>query len=386
MLVNLLYPQPGETTMEKSYKDLNPTPRLLLGPGPSMVHPRVLRSMATPLVGHLDPDFLDILSDVGELLQFIFQTKNEHTLAVPGTGTSAMEAALSNLIEPGDRMLACIQGYFGERLADMGTRYGADIQRLERPWGEVFDPTEIEEALKANPAEIVTLVHAETSTGALQPHIKDIAAICHSHSALLVLDCVTSLGGLPVHVDDWDVDVAYSASQKALSAPPGLAPLTLSSRAWEKISQRSSPPPVFYLDLKLLARYWSDSPAYHHTAPISTTYALREALRLAYEEGLQARFNRHKTNAERLWQGLEDLDLPLFIPPEMRISTLSTPQLPKGMDDVGVRRTLLEEYNIEIAGGFGPLAGSIWRIGLMGYSSQKENVSLLLAALEEIFS
>jgi alanine-glyoxylate transaminase/serine-glyoxylate transaminase/serine-pyruvate transaminase len=372
--------------MRETYLDLKPTPRLLLGPGPSMVHPRVLRSMATPLVGHLDPDFLSILADVGELLRFIFQTENEHTLAVPGTGTSAMEAALSNLIEPGDRMLACIQGYFGERLADMGNRYGAEIQRIERRWGEVFDPTEIEDALSERQANIVTLVHAETSTGALQPHIKDIAGICHHHNALLILDCVTSLGGLPVLVDDWDVDVAYSASQKALSAPPGLAPLTLSSRTWEKIAHRPSPPPVFYLDLKLLARYWSDSPAYHHTAPISTTYALREALRLAYEEGLQARFDRHRTNAEALWRGLEDLDLPLFVPQTARITTLSTPQLPQGVDDAGVRRMLLEEYNIEIAGGFGPLAGKIWRIGLMGYSSQKENVSLLLAALAEILN
>ena len=370
--------------MNKTYTDLNPSPRLLLGPGPSMVHPRVLRTMATPLVGHLDPDFLAILSDVKDLLRFVFQTENELTLAVPGTGTAAMEAALSNLIEPGDRLLACIHGYFGERLAEMADRYGAQTKRLQRPWGEVFDPDEIDLALSTFPAKIVTLVHAETSTGALQPDIDVISEICHRRSALLVLDCVTSLGGMPVEIDSWDVDIAFSASQKALSAPPGLAPITINPRAREVITKRSSPPPVFLLDLLLLERYWSDQPVYHHTAPISTTYALREALRLVYEEGLPARFQRHRAVAENLWQGLEGLSLPLFVPQEIRLTTLATPQLHQGIDDPNLRQRLLEIYNIEIAGGFGPLAGKIWRIGLMGYSSRVENVRLLLAALEDL--
>lgn len=370
--------------MSKIYTDLNPSPRLLLGPGPSMVHPRVLRVMATPLVGHLDPDFLIILAEVRDLLRFLFQTQNELTLAIPGTGTAGMEAALSNLITPGDHMLACIQGYFGERLADMGARYGAEVARLERPWGEVFDPEEINLALQSHPAKIITLVHAETSTGALQPHIKEVAEACHRHGGLLVLDCVTSLGGLPVEIDAWEVDVAYSASQKALSSPPGLAPITVSSRAREVITKRSSRPPVFYFDLTLLERYWSDQPTYHHTAPISTTFALREALRLIHEEGLPNCFRRHHEAAEMLWQGLEGLGLELFIPPETRLTTLTTPLLNNDMDDVGIRRRLLDSYNIEIAGGFGPLAGRIWRIGLMGYSSRKENVRLLLAALEDL--
>lgn len=370
--------------MTETYTDLNPSLRLLLGAGPSMIHPRVLRAMATPLVGHLDPDFLSILSEVSQLLRFVFQTQNPLTLAVPGTGTAGMEAALSNLLEPGDRVLACVNGYFGERLAEMGRRYRAEVEPLHRPWGEVFDPDEIEAALRARPTKVVTLVHAETSTGALQPHIQAIAEACHQHGALLVLDCVTSLGGLPVEIDTWGVDLAYAAAQKALSAPPGLAPITVSPRAREAIAKRSSPPPVFYLDLALLERYWSDQPAYHHTAPISTTYALREALRMVHEEGLAARFDRHRANAEFLWKGLEAMGLPLFIPPTLRLTTLTTPRLPEGLDDFGLRARLLGEYNIEIAGGFGPLAGQVWRIGLMGHSSRKENIALLLAALEDL--
>ncbi len=370
--------------MTQPYTDLNPSPRILLGPGPSTVHPRVLRALATPLTGYMDPDFLRIMREVRQLLQFVFQTQNEQTLAVPGTGTSGMEAALSNLIEPGDQVLACTHGYFGERLAEIARRHGADVDRLERPWGEVFDPDEISAALRERRAKIVTLVHAETSTGALQPNIEAIAAACYETGALLVLDCVTSLGGLPVRADDWGVDLAYSASQKSLSAPPGLAPLTLSPRAQEAIAARKSPPPVFYLDLDLLARYWSDEPAYHHTAPISTMYALREALRLVQEEGLEARFARHQENAAALWKGLEELGLRPFVAPDHRLPTLTTVLLAEGLDEAGIRKSLLEKYNIEIASGFGPLAGKIWRIGLMGHSSRKENVALLLAALRDL--
>ncbi len=370
--------------MKTMYTDLNPTPRLLLGPGPSMVHPRVLRSMSTPVVGHLDPDFLAILSDVKALLCFIFQTDNELTLAVPGTGTSGMDAALSNIIEPGDPMLACVSGYFGERLAEMGRRYGAQVDVTECPWGEIFDPDDIATALQKASYKAVTLVHAETSTGALQSDIAAIAKACHQNGALLILDCVTSLGGLPVEIDAWGVDVAYSAAQKALSAPPGLAPITVSAHAEEVIAARRTPPPVFYLDLQLLKRYWSATPSYHHTTPINMIYALREALRLAYEEGLEALFERHRVNAEIFWEGLEGLDLTLFVPPAIRLTTLTTPQIPDGIDGAQIKRQLLEEYNIEIAGGFGPLAGKIWRIGLMGHSSRRENVRLLLAALEDL--
>jgi alanine-glyoxylate transaminase/serine-glyoxylate transaminase/serine-pyruvate transaminase len=342
--------------------------------------------MATPLVGHLDPDFLAILQDIRHMLRQVFGTQNEMTLAVSGTGTSAMEAALGNLLEPGDSMLACVQGYFGDRLAEIGRRYGAEVERLERPWGSVLDPEALDGALRRRPAKVVTLVHAETSTGALQPEIAALADICHRHDALMVLDCVTSLGGIAVEIDRWGVDVAYGASQKALSAPPGLAPITVGPRARQAIAGRHTPPPVFYFDLTLLDRYWGDQPSYHHTAPISTAYAFREALRLALEEGLETRYARHRENAERLWQGLEALDLPLLVPGPHRLTTLSTPRLPGTWDEAAMRRQLLERYGIEIAGGFGPLAGKVWRIGLMGYSSRRENVLTLLAALEELLS
>ena len=364
--------------------ELDPSPRLLLGPGPSLVAPRVLRALAAPMVGHLDPEFMVILSDIQTLLRMAFQTENPLTLAVSGTGTSAMEAALANLVEPGEPVLACVQGFFGDRLAEIARRVGGDVQRLEMPWGQTFEVEAIERALRERPARVVTLVHAETSTGARQPEIAAIAEACHRQGGLLILDCVTSLGGLPVEIDAWKVDIAYSAAQKCLSAPPGMAPITVSPRAEEKIRTRHTPIPTFYLDLTLLARYWSDAPAYHHTAPISLAYALREALRLVHEEGLAARFDRHRQNALRLWQGLEDLDLPLLVPEAVRLPSLSTPRLAPGIDDAAVRRRLLNDYNIEIAGGFGPLAGAIWRIGLMGHSSRPENVVTLLGALREI--
>ena len=364
--------------------DLDPSPRLLLGPGPSLVAPRVLRAMATPLVGHLDPDFIAILADIQTMLRMVFQTGNRLTLAVSGTGTAAMEAALANLVEPGDPVLACVHGFFGDRLAEIALRQGAKVERLEAAWGQVFAVDTIEAALKARHAKVVTLVHAETSTGARQPDIAAVADACHRYDALLVLDCVTSLGGLPVEIDAWGVDVAYSASQKCLSAPPGMAPITIGPRAEERIRSRRTPVSSFYLDLTLLGKYWSDKPAYHHTAPISLAYALREALRLVKEEGLEARFDRHRRNAELLWQGLDALGLPLLIPEPLRLPSLSTPTLPAGIDDAGVRRRLLQDYNIEIAGGFGPLAGAVWRIGLMGHSSRRENVVTLLGALDEI--
>jgi len=364
--------------------ELDPSPRLLLGPGPSLVAPRVLRALAAPMVGHLDPEFMVILADIQSLLRMAFQTENPLTLAVSGTGTSAMEAALANLVEPGEPVLACVQGFFGDRLAEIARRVSGDVQRLEVPWGQTFEVEAIERALRERPARVVTLVHAETSTGARQPEIAAIAEACHRQGGLLILDCVTSLGGLPVEIDAWKVDIAYSAAQKCLSAPPGMAPITVSPRAEEKIRTRHTPIPTFYLDLTLLARYWSDAPAYHHTAPISLAYALREALRLVNEEGLVARFDRHRQNALRLWQGLEDLGLPLLVPEAVRLPSLSTPKLAPGIDDAAVRRRLLNDYNIEIAGGFGPLAGAIWRIGLMGHSSRPENVVTLLGALREI--
>jgi alanine-glyoxylate transaminase/serine-glyoxylate transaminase/serine-pyruvate transaminase len=295
-----------------------------------------------------------------------------------------MEAALCNFIEPGDNVLVAVLGYFGERMVEMAGRYGAQVDRIDRPWGEAFDPDEIKAALGQKKYKLLALVHAETSTGVLQPGIAEIAAAAHDNGALLVMDTVTSLGGMPVEIDAWGVDVAFSGTQKSMSAPPGLAPLTISPRAREVLRNRSVPVGNWYLDLSLLEKYWGSERTYHHTAPINSNYALREALRMVAEEGLEARFARHRSNAEVLWAGLEDLDISLFVPEENRLTTLTTAVIPPGVDDLGLRKTLLNEFNLEIAGGFGPLVGQIWRIGLMGYSSRLENVMLLLAALREV--
>ncbi len=360
------------------------SPRILLGPGPSMVDPRVLRAMTNPLVGHLDPEFLVVMEEAQKLLRVVFQTENQLTIPISGTGSAGMEASLCNFIEAGDRVLIAVNGYFGERLCEMATRYGATVDRIEQPWGEAFDPGEIEQAVRGQAYKLLAMVHAETSTGVLQPHVGEIASAVHRHGALFVLDTVTSLGGLPVKIDEWGVDVAYSGTQKCLSAPPGLAPLTVSPRAQEALKKRKSPVANWYLDLTLLARYWGTDRTYHHTAPISMVYALHEALRLVCEEGLESRFARHRENAKILWAGLEALDLYPLVPEGYRLPTLTTPQLPTGLDDVATRRQLLGDFNIEIAGGFGPLAGKVWRIGLMGFSSRRENVTVLLSALEQI--
>jgi alanine-glyoxylate transaminase/serine-glyoxylate transaminase/serine-pyruvate transaminase len=269
-------------------------------------------------------------------------------------------------------------------MADMAARYGAQVDRLERPWGEVFTPQEVDAAMQKKKYKLLALVHGETSTGTVQVQVAEIAAAVHRHGALLVLDTVASLGGVPVEVDRWDVDICYSGSQKCLSAPPGLAPITVSPRAWDVLQNRKSPVANWYLDLKGIWRYWGESPAYHHTGPANMVCALREALRLMHEEGLERGFARHRKNAEMLWAGLEDLGLPPRVPVDVRLASLTTPTLPGGLDEAGIRGRLLEDYHVEIAGGFGPLAGKIWRIGLMGFSSRRENVALLLAALQHL--
>ncbi len=367
-----------------NFTDLNVPSRTLLGPGPGMTHPRVLRALGAPTLGHLDPVLLKIYTEEQELLRYVFQTKNEWTFALSGTGTSGMEAALTNLIEPGDLVLACVHGYFGVRLAEIAEQLGANVDRIEKPLGQIFSVEEIKSALDKKKYKLMTIVHAETSTGAEQLYIKEIAAAAHKNGTLIVLDTVTSLGGIPVNLDEWDIDMAYSASQKNLGAPSGLAPITVGPRAREVIEKRTKPVSSFYLDLKQYANYWGGVHAYHHTASASLHFGLREGLRVIAEEGLDPTFARLRSNAESLWIGLEEMDTPPFIPIEYRLPPLTTAKVPAGCDPHQVRARLLDEYNIEIAAGFGSLKDQVWRIGLMGYSSRKENITLFLAALRDI--
>ena len=365
------------------YADLNLKPRTLLGPGPSGVHPRVLQALAYPPVGHLDPQFLALMNEVQELMRFVFETQNALTIPVSGTGSAGMEAAFANFVEPGDSVLIGVNGYFSERMVDIAGRYGAVIHRLDRPWGEVFTAEEIDAALRKQPAKLVGLVHAETSTGALQP-LEGMAEVVHRHGALLVVDCVTSLGGLPVRVDEQGIDIAYSGTQKCVGAPPGLAPLTVGPVARDLLERRKTKVANWYLDLTSVSQYWGAARTYHHTAPINMNYALREALRMVQEEGLEPRYARHLANAELLWDGLEDMDIELHVPRQHRLPTLTTVRVPAGVDDMAVRKSLLDEYNVEIGGGLGAFKGKVWRVGLMGYTSNRENVTLLLGALRAI--
>jgi len=367
-----------------AHPKFDPSARVLLGPGPSMTHPRVIRALSAPTVGHLDPELLALYAEEQDLLRQVFQTKNEWTFALSGTGTSGMEAALVNLIEPGDEVLIAIHGYFGERLAEIATRVGGQVDRITRPLGEIFTVEEIDQALSTKKYKLFGIVHAETSTGAEQLHIKEIADSVHKHGALFLLDTVTSLGGIPLKIDEWNVDAAYSASQKNLGAPSGLAPITIGERAKEKIENRKSQVASFYLDLKGYANYWMGAHAYHHTASASLHYALTEGLRVLTEEGLDHAIARYRTNSEMLWNGLEEIGARPYIPIEYRLPPLTTARVPDGVDPHQIRAKLLNEYNIEIAAGFGALKDQVWRIGLMGYSSRRENVTLLLGALREL--
>jgi alanine-glyoxylate transaminase/serine-glyoxylate transaminase/serine-pyruvate transaminase len=369
--------------MKTDFQDLNPSPRILLGPGPSNVHPRVLRAMATPLVGHLDPEFLVIMDETKELLRYVFQTKNDLTIPVSGTGSAGMEASLCNIIEPGDPAVVVVKGVFGERMYDVAGRCGAQVKRIEVEWGRIVEPDQVKAALKDDGAKVVAIVHAETSTGVLQP-LEEISQIVHEHGAFLLVDTVTSLGGHPVKVDEWGIDICYSGSQKCLSCPPGLAPITFNERAVKSMRNRKSKVQSWYLDMTMVEKYWGQERAYHHTAPISMNYALREALLLIYEEGLEARFERHRLNHQALLAGLQAMGIEPFAQARHRLWTLNAVKVPKGVEDARVRKRLLDEFSIEIGGGLGPLKGQIWRIGLMGYSSSKQNVLLFLGALETV--
>jgi alanine-glyoxylate transaminase / serine-glyoxylate transaminase / serine-pyruvate transaminase len=357
-------------------------PRLLLGPGPSNVSPRVLQALAMNEIGHLDPKFVEIMNEIQELLRYVWQTDNKFTIPVSGTGSAAMEATLANAVEPGDIVLIGVNGYFGERLCDMASRYGADVRRIERPWGEVFMPEEIGEALEAHRPAILGLVHGETSTGAMQP-MEGIGKLCREFGTLLLLDTVTSLGGTPVFLDRWHVDMAYSGSQKCLSCPPGIAPFTFGERALDKLNRRTTKVASWYLDMTLVGKYWGSERTYHHTAPVNMNYGLREALRMVAEEGLEERWERHKINANLLYDGLAELGIGCHVAKEYRLPSLTAALVPDGVDSKAVSGYLLRKYNIEMAAGLGQLAGKVWRIGIMGYNSRPENVKLLLSALKD---
>jgi alanine-glyoxylate transaminase/serine-glyoxylate transaminase/serine-pyruvate transaminase len=369
--------------MKTDFQDLKPSPRILLGPGPSNVHPRVLRAMATPLLGYLDPEFLVIMDETKELLRYVFQTENDLTLPISGTGTAGMEASLYNIIEPGDRVVVVVNGFFGERMCDMAGRCGAQVKRIEVEWGRIVEPEQVKAALKGGGVKVVALVHAETSTGVLQP-LEEISQMVHEHGAFLLVDTVTSLGGHPVKVDERGIDICYSGSQKCLACPPGLAPITFNNRAAEAMRNKKSKGQSWYLDVTMVEKYWGQERVYHHTAPITMNYALREALRLIFEEGLEARFDRHRLNHQALLAGLQAMGLEPFAQAGHRLWTLNTVRVPEGVEDASIRRRLLDEFSIEIGGGLGPLKGQIWRIGLMGYSSSKRNVLLCLGALETV--
>ena len=373
--------------MAKGYLEaLQPPPRILLGPGPSSVHPRVLQAMALPVIGHLDPAFFQVMDDVCEMLREVYGTTNFMTLPLSSTGTGAMEAACANVLEQGDTMVVCRNGFFGNRLADIAQRCGAETYVVDTPWGQPVDVQALADELKRHPKiKAVGVVHGETSTGVLTP-LKEIVGLAHQHDALVIVDAVTSLGGHQVRMDEWDLDVCYSGSQKCLGAPPGLAPISFGKRAVEVVNTRPSNVQSFYFNLKDLESYWSQRRAYHHTSPISMTYALREALRMIMEEGPENRIRRHARVAAGLRAGLEALGIGLLAGPDHRLNPLTAALVPEGIDDAQVRRKLLVDYNIEIGGGLGELRGKIWRIGLMGESARESNVFTLLSALEMILS
>jgi alanine-glyoxylate transaminase/serine-glyoxylate transaminase/serine-pyruvate transaminase len=361
---------------------LNIPERILLGPGPSAVPARVLSALAAPTLGHLDPAYLRIMDETRGLLKKVFRTENQLTLAVPGTGSAGMEACVANLTEPGDDAIVCVAGAFGGRLAEMAERQGAFVHVINAEWGQTIDPEAVAAALEARPkTKWVGIVHAETSTGAYQP-LEEISRIVHDAGALLLVDAVTSLGGHTLAVDAWRIDACYSGTQKCLSCPPGLAPVTFSPAALEAIDRRKSKCRSWYLDMSLIRNYWSADRVYHHTAPVNMTYALNEALRVVEEEGLEARIARHRRNHLALRAGLEALGLTYV--PKASLASLNAVRVPDGIDDARVRGRLLEEFGIEIGGGLGPFKGKAWRIGLMGDSSTRRNVTLLLGALETI--
>jgi alanine-glyoxylate transaminase/serine-glyoxylate transaminase/serine-pyruvate transaminase len=334
-------------------------------------------------IGHLDPAFLELMDEIQVLLRYTWQTENPMTIAVSGTGSAAMEATIANGVAPGDVVLVGVSGYFGDRLVDMAGRYGTEVKKITKPWGQVFSLEELRQAMATHRPQVLALVHAETSTGARQP-IEGVGELCRQYDCLLILDTVTSLGGVPIYLDDWGVDLAYSCSQKGLGCPPGASPFTMSDRAWQKLQRRQGKVANWYLDMSLLAKYWGKERVYHHTAPTNMYYALREALRLLATEGLENSWERHQNTVEYLWQGLETMGLKMHVEKQYRLPTLTTVCVPEGVDAKAISMKLLKEHNLEIGNGLGELAGKVWRVGLMGYNSRKENVDSLLTALKQV--
>jgi alanine-glyoxylate transaminase/serine-glyoxylate transaminase/serine-pyruvate transaminase len=362
------------------------TPRLLLGPGPSNAHPRVLDALATPLVGHLDPQFLSLMDEVQERLRRLFGTQNALTLPLSATGSAGMEACLVNLLEPGDGVVIGVAGVFGERMCDVAARAGAKVTRVDAEWGNALSPQAMSSAIAHVRPKAVAFVHAETSTGVLQP-VDAIARAAKSVGALVILDCVTSLGGISVTLDAWGVDAAYSGTQKCLSCPPGLSPISFSPRAVETVLARKTKVQSWYLDVSMLARYYGSERVYHHTAPISMIYAIAEALRIVEEEGMEARAARHRAAAAALIDATAKLGFTPLVAPDVRLPSLTTLRLPERIVAAGeakVRRRLLDEHHIEVGGGLGKLAGQVWRVGLMGENARVENVARLQAAISSI--
>jgi len=361
-------------------------PRMLMGPGPSDVHPRVLAAMSQPTIGHLDPQFLECLNEIRDMLKAVFQTNNELTLAVSGTGSAGMETCVVNLIEPGDKMLVCVNGVFGQRMADVAARAGAEVVTIERPWGEVFTADEVEAAIREKgPFKVVGIVHAETSTGAAQP-IPPIGEVVRAAGALLLVDTVTSLGGMEVDVHGWGIDACYSGTQKCLSCPPGLSPVTFSPAAVAAMEARKAKVRSWYLDMSMVRAYWGAERLYHHTAPINMKYALHEALRIVLEEGLKPRWERHARHHRALKAGLETMGIRYLADPDHQLPMLNAVAAPEGVNEGEVRTRLLDEFDIEIGAGLGAFKGKAWRIGLMGESAAKRHVTGVLSALGSVLS
>jgi len=367
----------------KQFRDIDPGQRVLMGPGPSDVPPRVLQALSAPCIGHLDPTFLSIMNETQALLRHLFQTENELTIAVSGTGSAGMETCFVNLVEPGDEVVVCVNGVFGTRMCDIVGRLGGNLIRVDAPWGKTIDPDAVREAVKGKSPKVLAIVHAETSTGVCQP-LEEIKVIAKDSGALFLVDMVTSLGGMEVALDKMGIDAAYSGTQKCISCPPGLSPVSFSPAAMDVLKQRKTPVVSWYLDMSMVSSYWGNERKYHHTAPVNMNYALREALRLIAEEGLEARFARHLLNHRALVAGVEAMGLTMLVAEGERLPMLNAVCIPDGADDLKVRQALLNDFGMEIGGGLGDLAGKVWRVGLMGHASRRRNVVLFLSVLETI--